>query len=151
MEHPYQVYSFDEIPAWCWALFFVLFIFCLIVNWRVFTKAGQPGWASLVSIYNIYIMTKIAGKPGWWLLLFFIPFVNIYYGVWLTNMISKSFGKDEGFTAGLILHGIIFWPILAFGFAKYLGPYEDPAAFVAYQDQHMFDFEEPNRYFFTSE
>ena len=59
----------------------------------------------------------------------------------MLNMISKSFGKDEGFTVGLVLLGIIFWPILGFGSAKYLGPYGDPTAFRAYQEQHKFDFE----------
>ncbi len=56
-------------------------------------------------------------------------------------MISKSFGKDEGFTAGLIILGIIFWPILGFGSAKYLGPYGDKAAFMAHQGKDKFDFE----------
>jgi hypothetical protein len=85
-------------------------------------------------------MTKIAGKPWWWLLMMLIPGINIIFIVWLTNMISKSFGKDEGFTIGLLLLGIIFWPILGYGDAVYLGPYGDPAAFQARQNQ-PFDFE----------
>ena len=109
--------------------------------WKVFEKAGQPGWAAIIPIYNIYIMTKIAGKPGWWVVMFFIPFVNFIFFIWLYNMISKSFGKDEGFTAGLVLLGIIFWPILGFGSARYLGPFGDPAAFNAYQGKDKFEFE----------
>lgn len=119
----------------------ILSIFLIAAQWKVFTKAGQPGWAAIIPIYNIYIMTKIAGKPGWWVLMFFLPFVNFIFAIWLTNMISKSFGKDEAFTAGLILLGIIFWPILGFGSAKYQGPYGDPVAYKAYQEQHNFDFE----------
>lgn len=111
--------------------------------WKVFEKAGQPGWAAIIPIYNLYIMTKIAGKPGWWVLMFLIPFVNLIFAIWLYNMISKSFGKDEGFTAGLVLLGIIFWPILGFGAAKYLGPFGDPAAFNAYQGKDKFEFEHP--------
>jgi len=109
--------------------------------WRVFAKAGQPGWAAIIPIYNIYIMTKIGGKPGWWVLMMFIPFVNYVFIVWLYNMISKSFGKDEGFTVGLVLLGIVFWPILGFGDAKYKGPFGDPVAYQEYQEQHKFDFE----------
>jgi len=86
-------------------------------------------------------MLKIGGKPGWWLLLFLIPGVNLIFAIWTMNMISKSFGKDEGFTVGLLLLSIIFWPILGFGSAKYLGPYGDPVAFRAYQEQHKFDFD----------
>ena len=115
----------------CWL---AIVLFLIAAQWKVFTKAGQPGWACIVPFYNIYIMTKIGGKPWWWIfLVMFIPFV---FSIWLVNMISKSFGKDEGFTVGLVLLGIIFWPILGFGSAKYLGPYGDPVAFRAYQEQH---------------
>jgi hypothetical protein len=68
-------------------------------------------------------MLKIAGKPGWWLILFLIPGVNIIFIIWTYNMISKSFGKDEGFTLGLTFLGFIFWPILGFGDATYRGPF----------------------------
>ncbi len=118
----------------------VIQIFLIVAMWKVYTKAGQPGWACIIPIYNIYIMTKIAGKPGWWVLMFFLPFVNFVFFIWLINMISKSFGKDEGFTVGLVLLGIIFWPILGFGSARYLGPYGDPVAFQAAQNP-QFDFE----------
>ncbi len=119
------------------AIFFVILLYVGIIvliiaaRWKVFTKAGQPGWASIIPIYNTYIMTKIGGKPGWWVLMMFIPIVNIVYLIWLYNMISKSFGKDEGFTIGMILLGIVFWPILAFGSAQYIGPYGDPEAYNA--------------------
>lgn len=106
--------------------------------WKVFTKAGHAGWAAIIPIYNIYIMTKIGGKPRYWASLCLIPFVNYIFIIWLYNMISKSFGKDEAFTAGLVLPRIVFWPILGFGDSKYRGPYGDP---VAYQGQHKFDFE----------
>jgi Family of unknown function (DUF5684) len=115
-------------------------IFLIAATWKVFTKAGQPGWAAIIPIYNAYIMLKIGGKPGWWLLLFLIPGVNIIFLIWMYNMISKSFGHDEGFTAGLIFLGIIFWPILGFGSSEYLGPYGNPGAFKAHQNN--FDFEQ---------
>ncbi len=117
-------------------------IVSIAAMWKVFEKAGQPGWAAIIPIYNLYIMTKIGGKPGWWVVLCLIPFINMIFLIWLDNMISKSFGKDEGFTVGLVLLGIIFWPILGFGAAKYLGPFGDPVAFRAYQEKDKFDFEQ---------
>ncbi len=130
------------IPTSVILLFVAFVIFIIAAQWKTFEKAGQPGWACIIPIYNIYIMTKIAGKPGYWTLLIFIPFVNFVIIVWLYNMISKSFGKDEGFTAGLIILGFIFWPILGYGSAKYLGPFGDRAAFDAYQEKNKFDFEQ---------
>ena len=115
--------------------------FLIITNWKIYQKAGQPGWASIVPIYNIIVLLRIVGKPWWWLFLFIIPFVNIVFLIWTYNMLSKSFGKDEGFTVGLILLGIIFMPILAFGSAVYQGPYGDPVAFQAHQNPN-FDFEQ---------
>jgi len=120
-------------------LAFMVFIIAAI--WKVFEKAGQPGWAAIIPIYNLYILTKIAGKPGWWVLMFLIPFVNFIFLIWLYNMVSKSFGKDEGFTVGLLILGFIFWPILGFGSARYLGPFGDPEAFRNYQGKEKFDFE----------
>ena len=90
--------------------------------WKVFVKAGQPGWACLVPIYNIYVMTLIAKKPGWWTaIILLVPIVNYVFLIMLFNGISKAFGKDVGFTVGLVLLGIVFWPILAFSDAQYVG------------------------------
>ncbi len=130
------------IPTGLIIAWILIFIFLTAAMWRVFEKAGQPGWAAIIPFYNIYIMTKIGGKPGYWVLLCLVPVVNLVIIIWLYNMVSKSFGKDEGFTAGLILLGFIFWPILGFGSAKYLGPFGDPAAFAAYQGKDRFDFEQ---------
>ncbi len=110
-------------------------------SFLLYRAAGQPGWAAIIPIYNLYILIKIAGKPGWWILMFLIPFLNLIFLIWLYNMVSKSFGKDEGFTAGLVILGFIFWPILGFGSAKYLGPFGDPQAFQSYQGKDKFDFE----------
>lgn len=102
------------------ALAFVVFFIASM--WKVFEKAGQPGWACIIPIYNLYIMTKIVGKPGWWVVMFIIPIVNYIFLIWMYNLISKSFGKDVGFTLGLIFLAPIFWPILGFGSATYQGP-----------------------------
>jgi hypothetical protein len=129
-------------------LFFVILIelaiigFYVYVGWKLFEKAGQPGWACIIPIYSTIVTLRIVGKPWWWLLLFFIPGVNIVFLIWMLNMLSKSFGKDEGFTVGLVLLGFIFYPILALGDARYLGPFGDPAAWQAAQNP-QFDFEQP--------
>ena len=103
-------------------LYVVLGLFYLIAGWKVYTKANQPGWAIIIPFYNIYVLLKIVGRPEWWLLLFFIPLVNIVISIILMVDLAKSFGKSGGFAAGLILLSFIFWPILGFGSAKYAGP-----------------------------
>ena len=126
----------DSLFTTLWIIICLVFAAISIAGtWKAFEKAGQPGWACLIPIYNSYIMLKIGGKPGWWLLLFLIPLANIVFAIWTLNMISKSFGRDEGFTIGLVLLSFIFWPILGFGEAVYQGPYGDPAAYQAYQEK----------------
>ncbi|MEV8435855.1 DUF5684 domain-containing protein [Actinosynnema sp. NPDC051121] len=98
-------------------------IFMIAALWRIFTKAGQPGWAAIIPIYNLYIELKIVGRPGWWLILFIIPFVNVIVALVLAIDLAKSFGKGAGFgVVGLWLFGIIGYPILGFGSATYRGP-----------------------------
>ena len=96
-------------------------IIMIVAMWKVYTKAGQPGWAILIPIYNVYVMLKIAGKPGWWLILLFIPIVNIVIGIMALAGLADNFGKGGGFVVGLIFLPFIFYPILAFGSAKYQG------------------------------
>ncbi len=99
----------------------VMMIIAIAGVWKVFTKAGEPGWAAIVPFFNFYVMLKIAGKPGWWLLLIFVPLVNIVIIIMTLHGISKSFGKGVGFTLGLLFLGMIFYPILGFGSAQYQG------------------------------
>jgi hypothetical protein len=94
-------------------------LFVIISMWKVFVKAGQPGWGVLIPIYNVYLMLQIAGRPGWWLILFLIPFVNFVVGIIVDIDIAKNFGKDAAFGLGLFFLGFIFYPILAFGSATY--------------------------------
>lgn len=105
-------------------IFLILFFiaFYLYVYWRIFEKAGKPGWAAIIPIYNTIILLEIVGKPWWWILLFLIPGVNIVFAIWMVNLLSLSFGKGIGFTLGLIFLNAIFYPILAFGMAEYQGP-----------------------------
>jgi hypothetical protein len=106
-------------------------LFLIVAMWKVFTKAGQPGWASIIPIYNLYVWCKIVGRPGWWIILLLIPFVNFIIGIILSIDLAKSFGKGVGFGIGLALLGVIFWPILGFGSAQYQGPSAAPGLAVS--------------------
>jgi hypothetical protein len=89
--------------------------------WKVFTKAGKPGWAAIIPIYNLIVLLQIAGKPVWWILLLMVPVVNIVIAVMIWIGVAKAFGKGTGFAIGLLFLSPIFIPILGFGDAKYLG------------------------------
>jgi hypothetical protein len=100
----------------------VMLIFAVLMiasMWRVFTKAGEPGWAAIIPIYNIIVLLKIAGKPAWWFILFIIPIVSLIISILVSLSVAKNFGKGTGFGIGLWLLSFIFYPILAFGDAKY--------------------------------
>jgi hypothetical protein len=101
-------------------VFYLAFVILIIAGfWKVFTKAGKPGWAAIVPIYNGVVLCQIAGKPGWWVLLMCIPLVNIAIAAIVSLEVAKKFGKGTGFGVGLFLLGFIFYPILGFGSAKY--------------------------------
>jgi Family of unknown function (DUF5684) len=103
---------------------FELIVLALIFAswWKIFDKAGEPGWAAIVPIYNMIVMCRIAGKPEWWVLLLLIPFVNFVIGILVMIGLAENFGKSGAFAVGLILLGIVFLPILAFGDAQFQGP-----------------------------
>jgi len=83
-------------------IYLAILILMIAAYWKIFTKAGKPGWAVLIPIYNVIVFLEIIGKPWWWLILLLIPFVNIIFCIWMVNLLSLSFGKTTGFTIGLI-------------------------------------------------
>lgn len=87
----------------------------IVAFWKVFEKAGQAGWKAIIPIYNIYVLLRIVGRPGWWLLLFFIPFVNIvmYFVVYIE--LGKCFGRSTFFGFFLLALIPVGWFMLAFG------------------------------------
>lgn len=97
-------------------------IFVLAAMWKVFTKAGEPGWAAIIPIYNMIVMLRIIGRPLWWIVLFFIPLINFIVAIVVYIDLAKSFGKGVGFGLGLVFLQFIFFPILGFGDARYIGP-----------------------------
>lgn len=104
-------------------LIYILIIVAVLVGlWKVFAKAGEPGWAAIIPFYNIYTLLKIAGRPGWWLILYLIPVVNLIVGLVVALDVAKNFGKSPSFgVIGLWLFSMIGYLILGFGDSKYVG------------------------------
>ncbi|MCP4357781.1 MAG: signal peptidase I [Chloroflexi bacterium] len=100
----------------------ILFILFVAGLWKSFSKAGQPGWAAIIPILNWYTMLKVAGRPGWWLLLLFVPILNIV--IWLMMCLDFAYAFRKSTLYGIL---IFFFPwlmflLLGFGDAKYYGP-----------------------------
>ena len=103
-------------------IYLVVLVAVIAGIWRMFQKANQPGWGAIIPIYNYYLMLKVAGRPGWWLILYLIPVVNLIIYIIVMLDIAKAFGKGTGFGVGMIILPFIFMPILGFGDAQYVGP-----------------------------
>ena len=109
------------------AVLFVFLIYAAVVVlaiaglWKTFEKAGQKGWFALIPFLNTYILIKLAGREGWWLILFFIPCVSIVVGFIVLIDVAAKFGKSVAYGVGLVLLPFIFFPMLGFGDAEYGG------------------------------
>ena len=104
-------------------IFYLAVLVLMIVSmWKIFTKAGKPGWASIIPIYNFIVLLEIVGKPIWWILLLLIPLVNFIIIIMVTHRLSLSFGQGVGTTILLIILPVIGYPMLGFGSATYAGP-----------------------------
>ena len=114
----------------------IMLIVCLAIAvvfiigmWKVFVKAGQPGWACIIPFYNLYVMLQIVGRPAWWLILFLIPIVNIVFALLVSIDMAKAFGQSAVFGVVLIfLLGGIGYLVLGFGNYRYVGPVATTAA-----------------------
>jgi hypothetical protein len=112
----------NSSPIWS-IIELVIAVVVIASIWKVFVKAGKPGWGAIIPFYNIYLELKIIGRPGWWLILFFIPLVNLVIAIIVALDLAKSFGKSGAFGFfGLFLFSFIGFPILGFGDATYKGP-----------------------------
>lgn len=98
-----------------------LIIFFGVTYWKIYEKAGKPGWASLIPIYSALVLMEIIDKPKIWVLYMCIPFVGLYWMVLSAIEFAKVFGKDTGFAIGMIVFPYIFLPMIAFGDAQYQG------------------------------
>ena len=103
-------------------LYIALIVVMIAAEWKIFTKAGKPGWACLVPIYNMIVLLEVVGRPIWWILLFFIPVVSFIVAIMIMLDLAKVFGKSSGFAIGLIFLPFIFMLILGFGSAEYSAP-----------------------------
>lgn len=103
----------------------IVCVLSIIAMWRIFTKAGKPGWASIIPVYNMVVLFQIVGMNPWLLLLYIVPFVNYVASIVLIIMLgiklAKVFGKSSGFAVGLIFLNTIFMLILGLGNAEYVG------------------------------
>ena len=98
---------------------FAVLVVVVVGMWKVYEKAGKPGWAAIIPVYNIWVLLEMTGKPGWWIVLFFVPIVNVVIAILVTAELAKRFGQGTGFVVGLILLPFVFYPILGFGEARY--------------------------------
>jgi len=90
--------------------------------WRMFDKAGKPGWTAIVPVYNLMMWAEIAGRPAWHGLLALIPAFGVVFVFMIAIDVAKSFGRSGASGAGIVLLGFVFLPWLGFGRSTYLGP-----------------------------
>ena len=136
---PTYTYTTADFPWGAFLAFMGIFLVVAIISivgvWKVFTKAGEPGWAAIIPIYNVVVLLKISGKPLWWLFMFIIPIANIVFLVLTLAALSRSFGKDTGFAALLFFLAPIGYCVLGFGSAVYVGPGGVPRHHAQYPQQ----------------
>ena len=110
------------LPAWSGMAILGIVVVMIATLWRIFSKAGEAGWKCLLPIYGAVVFQRILGRPGWWVLLLFIPVVNIVISLVECFDLARVFGKGIGHALGLIFLGPIFAMWLAFCPAEYVGP-----------------------------
>ena len=94
----------------------------IVAFWQIFEKAGKPGWKSIISVYNLFVLFDILGKPRYWFLFLLIPGLHIFIPLWMTILLGQRFQQSDLFIMGLFLFGFVFVPVLAFGDSKYETP-----------------------------
>ncbi|MFN8525050.1 MAG: DUF5684 domain-containing protein [Chloroflexota bacterium] len=111
------------VLAVMWLPVAVLSVVSMVAAWRVYAKAGRPGWGVLIPIYNCLLLLEIVGRPAWWIVLFFIPFANLVATVMVAIDLAESFGRSAAFGVVLLwLFSFVGLLILGFGSASYVGP-----------------------------
>lgn len=112
------------MPFWKISLFVLIaaaIILLLVSMWKVYRKLGKPGWATLVPVYNMVVLLKAINRPMWWIVLLFIPMLDLIVTFIIITELLRGFGKGTLFSIGTVLFPFIFWPIIAFGRAEYHG------------------------------
>lgn len=97
-------------------------IVVLVGLWKVFEKAGKPGWGAIVPLYNYYCLFELSFGTGWLFLLLFVPCVNVVMIIIMFIKLATAFDKGVAFGIGMVFLPYIFIPMLGFGDAQYVGP-----------------------------
>ena len=100
-------------------VYLAVLVLLVAAMWKIFVKAGKPGWAAIIPIYNLIVLLEIAGRPLWWFLLMLIPLVNFVVFIIVAVDVARKFGKGVGFAIGMLILPFIFYPMLAWGDAQY--------------------------------
>lgn len=90
--------------------------------WKMFEKAGEGGWKSLIPFYNMYILYKISWGNGLLFLLLFLPIIDIVMIIVTPFKTAKAYGLHPLYGVGLLLLPVIFYPVIGLGSSKYIGP-----------------------------
>ena len=102
-------------------IYLIVVAVVIVSYWKIFVKAGKPGWAAIIPIYNIIVMLEIVGKPFWWFFLMLIPGVNVVVGIIVLHQLIIKFGKPGWHTVLAVLFSIVYFPYLAFSDAEFTG------------------------------
>ena len=113
-------YSYQASPFMT-VVYLAVMVLGIIAMWKIFEKAGEPGWAAIIPFYNLYVLFKITWGNGWKFLFLLIPIANVVFAIITMVKLAKAFGKSGGFAVGLIFLSIIFYCILAFDSSTYIG------------------------------
>ncbi|MBF9018015.1 MULTISPECIES: DUF5684 domain-containing protein [unclassified Oceanispirochaeta] len=112
---------YDSVNPVLTVFWFIVTIILVVANWKIFTKAGKPGWAILVPIYNIIVMVQIIQRPMWWVIMLFIPLVNVVFAIMIIYNLCLKFGQPGWHVVPALLLSFIYYPYLAFSNASYQG------------------------------
>ncbi|MCE1225234.1 MAG: DUF5684 domain-containing protein [Geobacteraceae bacterium] len=102
-------------------LYLVMIVAAIAGMWKVYEKAGQPGWAAIIPIYNLVVLLQIVNKPIWWIVLLLIPLINIVILIMVSIALAEKFGKGGGFAVGMVFLPFVFYPLLGFGDERFQG------------------------------
>ena len=100
----------------------VIAVISLAGMWKIFIKAGKPGWGAIIPIYNLYCLFEMSFGTGWLFLLTFVPCVNAVMMIIMWIKLAQAFGKGAGFGVGILFFPFVFLPMLGFGDAQFTAP-----------------------------
>lgn len=102
-----------------WIICMAIAVVQIVAMWKLFKKAGRPGWASIIPVYNYIVLIQVAEAPMWYLALVFLV---APVGLLMTYIkVAEKFGKSAGFGVLIWFFPFVGLPILAFGKSQYLG------------------------------